>query len=331
MLKRRQACRTSGYLVLVVWACIGSAHFAAKALETTSASSGEEVARQPKSRIFTQSFKETSVERGVVEEAVGIANLLMSDDVSFKLCPSWRVEPAGKREMIPVYLGEPRGQDYKPPAALVPAGERCIIIVEKNLPALWHSMGNNGKFAVKQKNADLLAITLLHEAGHLDLRHSGSMDDPAETLREFENFHADEQKRNRDVNANNFLKQRETAADAFVARIIKSAEADKKNTSRNLRGMVLGSAIGMVGFNLEAERIDKAPGSIILGSEEFFWDKGISHPNMHLRILRINAALSPNSKYPQLLREFEAMQPKVRGEILYKKPETPTGPENRSP
>lgn len=271
------------------------------------------------SKTFQQRFQESIERRDLVEEAVAWANVILGEDVPFKLSPSWRSESPSPKESIPVYLGVPRNPNHASSYAFVPDKERCIIVEGDQIPALETLMGGKSGTAIKQSPVQLMAFALMHESGHLALGHSGCFDEHGDRY-QIERVLRRLQYRIQQDNLKNLVtesKKRENAADAFVVKEILAAKADAGSLTRSLRAMRLESTLTAVGFNLAAARMLGSFGSSALSTRkarEAFFDKGASHPNFELRVLRINAGLAPNSKFPQLLSDFEKRRKELEEE-----------------
>ena len=294
--------------------CSGCGRNAGRVEETGTQSGREGRSDRPAGRddlLGRLGYKESTSGREVLTEALGWANLILGDDVPFTLSPGWQPEPGTKKEAIPVYLAEPDGP-IPTSIAFVPDGRRCVVVNGKEFGSLEALLGNTSANAVKQPAAQLLAVVLLHEAGHLFLGHSGCMDERGDRYGLTRSYGPDLNRETKD-------KEQEDQADAFVAREVTSAQHDTKDIARSMRGLRLGSAITMVRFNLAATRLSEHFGSGVLGSKEAFWDRGASHPNMELRVLRINARMEPDPASVKLVEDFEAMRKKVEAEVLYER------------
>src|SRR5262249_47498769 len=186
--------------------------------------------------------------------------------------------------------------------AYVPPQEKSIIVEAEELPLLDTVMGNNGKHAIKQPRVTCLAIVLLHETGHIALRHSGRFDASADkfviTPRNREEADRDVRSRLVDAelamtkaNSKNFENNQELEADSFVAKQLKDAGADTANVSRWTNSITVAASLTMVCFNLSAARMLKAfeaDNLLSINRNTLYWDNDDEHPNLEYRMLRIN-------------------------------------------
>jgi hypothetical protein len=250
---------------------------------------------------------ESDQQRPLTADAITLANRVLGDDVSFRLQPSWKPGGIAGRESIAVYLVDvdPPGE-YGP--SFVPKGDRCIFVDAQRAGAISDVFSKKYEGAIKLQDDQLLAITLLHEAGHIFHKHWGGMNGGEVTTdRKFGVEETDE-------------KKREFDADRFAAAQIKSGMAVGGDLMRFTASMKLAVTLTTVSANLTFQRLMDNFGATTLELPSAFWDAGWSHPNFEYRFLRINYEINPSKENQQLLDGFEkARKRAVEKQPLFKK------------
>jgi hypothetical protein len=234
---------------------------------------------------------EASESRELVHKAISLANHVLGPEVRFRFRPSWVHDAPRDVDVIPVALSY-----FDPPGkygiCFVPKGDRCVLIDAVILPQLMSFFSQGFKDAIPIALEDLLALALLHEAGHVYHGHAGAFD------------LSSSQKATLNVEDTK-MKQDETQADAFAAQQIKAGSTPpQKDVERFTTSVKLGLALGNIGFNLTGSRVIDHFGASVLNLPSVFQDVGYSHPNLYLRILQMNHVLTPSPITEQLLNDF---------------------------
>ena len=247
----------------------------------------------------------------MVAAAIELANGAMGGGASFRLTPGWMPERAeGMR--VPVYLvGLDRPGKFG--ISFVPKGERCIFVDDEALSSLQIAVLGQIPEQAPCENHELLALILLHEAGHIEHGDWGRAF-PSQASSNALNAEETEGKK------------REIEADRFAAGQIKDAVGSPPTSRRVAAGARLENAVREVGFRLFLHRMKKdleslrhefdelwrqAPGSSRgearhQSSESVaYLDAGVSHPNLEYRLMRMHYEIFPTQGEKEILEQIE--------------------------
>jgi hypothetical protein len=300
---------------------------------------GDDKPKPPTSKMFKEKYTDSEEGRPAVEEAISLANTILGRDSPFVLQASWapasakdkmiitdfpgmpdflRVLLEKDKMVIPVFLGVPL-DDESNSIAFVPDLERCVIVGAKELPKVEALMANQGPQAIKQSLVNLLVIVLLHEAGHVALGHSGCLDGSRDKYVIVNRSLEDAKKEMERVNFSNPNKKRELAADAFVAEQFKRAIKDTVDMKRFSKGVIVGSVLPVVSFNIAAARILRAFEPEVLSLDNLnkvYWDKDEEHPNFEYRMVLINSMIASNDATKKLVEDYKLRRCMIEAGIL---------------
>jgi hypothetical protein len=236
---------------------------------------------------------ESDQQRSTTADAIVLVNRILGDDISFRLHPSWAPSDKPGRESVDVYLIEvdPIGK-YGP--SFVPKGDRCVFVDAGQAAAISDVFSKKYTGAIKVKSEQLLAIALLHEAGHLFHGHWGGLEEGNE-VGDKSNLSVEE----------TVEKKREYEADRFAAAQIKAGMVVGSDALRFSASIKLAATLTTVSANLTFQRLIDNFGATTLESPKAFWDERNSHPNFEYRILKINYEINPSNENQQLIDGFE--------------------------
>jgi hypothetical protein len=227
--------------------------------------------------------------QAVVARAVEIANTILGPRAAVRL----RTIEAEAEAGATVYLvrGPQLGRtEY----CFVPEGESCVFVNDARFDdALRLFAGHAGSdFSVPPEH--LLALMLLHEAGHLAYHDAGSYTPPAKLGIE-------------GVTATmSVSKSREIRADAYAIRAIVEAFSPGQPMPRFLVGGALVQAVTKISWNLGTRRMLDDFAANALRDQRLFVDQGYTHPNFELRFLIMNDQLNSTETSRALLADFIA-------------------------
>lgn len=201
---------------------------------------------------------------------------------------------------VPVYCVRAR----KPTAGaicFVPVNTRAIVIQVDELPLLHDRLcgGREGRLLVE--TADLLALSLLHECGHIEREHYVNRQ-AGLALRPAWNAEDTVQKR------------REFEADAFAAEVIRSAKDISifDDPERQKAYVRLSLTIPAITWNLTQTRVIDNFGATALRLPSAFWERGYTHPNIEYRMLLLAYLLDGSPGDPDSVTRFEQLRKEVQ-------------------
>ena len=134
-------------------------------------------------------------------------------------------------------------------------------------------------------------MVLLHEGGHLK---QGS---PAAAFK-----NGDLSQLNIDPSR---AKANEERADQFAADILRRQAYTAPATATSLNANWVVNELSKLSWNMQAFRTLDEFGAFAVGKPSVFFDDGYDHPNMALRILRMNHLIQDTDATRQLLETFE--------------------------
>jgi hypothetical protein len=237
--------------------------------------------------------------RQAVEDAIDLANRVLACRSETHLRPAWNMFNAAPED-VPVYaVIPPRPGQFE--VAFCKSGYRCIFIDTTRVPALNSFFSNNFKDASQQKTEHLLAITLLHEAGHIV---HGDWKNPLPSAPSG----AESGRSGEDVQSENGWKARELSADKFAGESIRGAMNQSKDVPAFTAAINIGSTVVMICFNLTSRRLLGDFGAAVLGDRQAFKDTEFTHPNLAYRLLAINNEINRSPESLKLLKDFEAQR-----------------------
>lgn len=200
-----------------------------------------------------------------------------------------KTAPDAKSDDIPVYLVKaPRNARVTP--AAVPKGCRCIFVNPDEFNAfIKEQTTGSGRLSLDARY--VLTFMLLHEVGHLSKGTAGA---------EFQNGELSE------LNIEpSRAKADEDEADEFAAGLVKTLVQQKPVSSRSLEATTVAMALGNLSWNMQAYRSLDEFGATAVGKPSVFFDKNLSHPNLHWRVLRMNNLIHGSKETQELLDTFE--------------------------
>lgn len=193
---------------------------------------------------------------------------------------------------IPVYLVKAPPTARATPAA-VPKGCRCIFVNPEVLDAFVKEQSTgSGRLALNARY--VLTFMLLHEVGHLTKSTAGA---------QFENGELSE------LNVDpSRAKADEEDADEFATDLVKELIQRKKVSAETLEATTVSMELRKLNWNMQADRTLDRFGALAIGKPEVFFDKNLSHPNLHWRVLRMNNLIQGTRETKALLDTFEDAQ-----------------------
>ena len=227
----------------------------------------------------------------LVEKAVASTNLV-ARGTGMRLVMSAQGGKLNSRTSptdIPVYLVKAPPMARTTPAA-VPKGCRCLFVNPDVFNAFIREQSTgDGRLGLNARY--VLTFMLLHEVGHLAKKTTGA---------EFENGNLSE------LNIDPSLaKASEEDADEFAADLIKALMQRKKASDETLEATAVSMELSKLSWNMQAYRTLDQFGALAVGKPEVFFDKNLSHPNLHWRVLRMNHLIQGSSDTKMLLDTFE--------------------------
>jgi hypothetical protein len=224
----------------------------------------------------------------IVNAAVGDPNmrLALSDD---------DVATSSDGERIPVlHIATDPDRSV---VAEVPAGCRGIVVDGSNFGRNFaHLAADN--VLMQGKQVEMLVFLLLHELGHISNGDYAAF--LPRTSRRLLNV---------DTNVD---KQKENKADEFVAQILKremarlgNGEVPPESLGLNLAALDAVLFLSSLSFVVSTRSTLDCFGCRTLGLPQIFWDHSYSHPNLELRLLRINYAIDGSETSKELLDTYE--------------------------
>lgn len=258
-------------------ACSMATCLAAVLLLTGAASADE---------VTSRGLQRTRRDAALVEKSVERTNAILAG-TGLRLAPAWKSVPAA--DEVPVYLVKVQADTATTPAS-VPQDCRCIFVDPAFLGA-WTSFNSQGKGRLGIDRGYFLTFVLLHEAGHLkDGTPSGAFKG-GEAIQ----LNIDPSQE----------KAAERRADEFAATLLRKASSAKAATSGSIDANFVVNELVKLSWNMQAFRTLDEFGSFITGKPGVYFDSGYTHPNMALRVLRVNDLIHSSETTRQLLQAFE--------------------------
>jgi hypothetical protein len=254
---------------------------------------------------------ESERHRSMVAAAIELANGAMGGGVDFRLTPGW-IPARAEGTRVPVYLvGLDRPGRFG--ISFVPRGERCIFVDDEALSSLQKAVLGQIPEQALCEDQELLALILLHEAGHIEHGDWGRVF-PSQASSN--TLNADETEG----------KKREIEADRFAAGQIKDGLRSPPTSRRVAAAARLENAVREVGFRLFLHRkkkdleslryefdelLRREPGSSTGGTRSqssesaAYLDAGASHPNLEYRLMRMHYEMFPTQGEKDILEQIE--------------------------
>lgn len=246
----------------------------------------------------------------LAEQAITSTNLVIGNNRMRLVLSSDNVksQPTANVLDIPVYLVKAPPTARATPAA-VPKGCRCIFVNSDVFSAFINEQSSgSGRLSLNARY--VLTFILLHELGHLAKGTSGA---------EYQNGELSE------LNVEpSRAKAEEEDADAFAADTIRALMQQKQASAETLEATMVATELVKLSWNMQAYRTLDEFGALAVGKPAVFFDKNLSHPNLHWRVLRTNHLIQGTPETKELLDTFEgARQRGANPQPFYVKPEKP--------
>jgi len=220
-------------------------------------------------------WRESFRYRQAVEQAVDLANRILEAGGALRFKPSWRNDSVGT---IPVIVVD---GDRLPPQHIVfvPDGEEAVVVNSDGLPTLLKYFDSPSELAWKVSTPEVLAFSLLHEAGHIKFGDHGSFVDGGELSKgDIVSISLSrESVRSREI----VSKNHELRADLFAVDAIEAAQASNIDEVHDA-GVKLYLLISNLEWNMGLVRDPVSAG--FGGSRTAFLDTSYSHPNLEFRL-----------------------------------------------
>lgn len=212
--------------------------------------------------------------KGIVERAVTLANAILAVDIPFRLGVAWQKPPPAA---VAVFLARDTGLTG---IAEVPSGCRCIIVHPIRLKE-FRDFGNLQRYEFPVDSSEVLALLLLHEAGHAYYRDTQG-GPPGLTL---------------DVAGvplpKEFQMSREVRADLFAAGQLAKAINNRYSADQFSGAINLQIALSNAATNQVLRRTIDYFGESFLRPETAFADHDEVHPGLELRLQMMRHAALP--------------------------------------
>jgi hypothetical protein len=264
------------------------------------------VAAAPIDEVTARGFKHSNLDRAFVAKSVERANTLLHG-TGIRFAPSWLPRDKSSLEgisSIPLFLVATFKEASSTPAA-VPEGCICVFVNPAYL-ASWIEFNSSGTGRMALDRGYFLTMVLLHEAGHIK---EGS---PAAAFKngELSQLNIDP----------SVAKVNEQRADEFAAQLLRRHAYTKPATATSLEANLVVNELTKLSWNMQAFRTLDEFGAFAVGKRSVYLDDGYSHPNMALRVLRINHLIQASDATRSLLEAFEsARQRGANPEPLYRR------------
>lgn len=231
---------------------------------------------------YTRAERVSSTIYNILKESTGIVNLIIKGNSQSAAKGITRLVPIispvdldqVRCDGIPVYWV----MNSNSPPCEVPKNKK-VIVVDQMFPELYSQTFYAGTIVDTLqllKLSHLLAISLLHELGHL-------------INKDFEKYSNWE-----DILKGDSLnteptqtKAIEQSADDFAAFEILRACQDESNYSRRAMGFILGNAMQLAIYNLNRKRQEEIQRGLYTAPTDYYKDKGYTHINLDLRYRQI--------------------------------------------
>lgn len=176
----------------------------------------------------------------------------------------------------------------------VPKGEHCVFVNDARFADAMRLFSGHAGSDLAVPPEHLLALMLLHEAGHLRYGDDGS-DSPSAALA------IDDL-----TTTMNVARSHELRADAYAIGAIREAFSPGQPMPRFLAGSELVKAVTKISWNLATRRMLDDFAADALRDRRLFADQGYTHPNFELRFLIMNDQLNSTETSRALLTDFVA-------------------------
>lgn len=236
------------------------------------------------------SLRQIQRERPTVASAIQIANAVLGPEVEVRFVPGWAAGDPDKGR-VRVYEIVPTTPDAGfGPCATLPGSPPIVLFDPDEFARVRRVLAGPGDQQSELRADQLLAILLLHEAGHIHIKH-GPAFVPGENRLVLNEAESD-------------AKTQEIDADRFAAHQIRDALAEPFPSPRMPSAASLALLLPTVSFNLMGNRTIDNFGISATNPRAAFWDASYSHPNTELRFLVINHELRPSASSQQLIDSF---------------------------
>lgn len=265
---------------------------------------GGEPASDP---VLEGGLEHTQMSRVLVEQAIASTNLVIKSS-GLRLTLYNRGGTSNTAD-IPIYLVKTPPTARATPA-VVPKRCRCIFVNPYELNNFIEEQSTgSGRLSLNAKY--ILTFILLHEVGHLVKSTSDA---------EYQNGELSE------LNIEpSRAKADEEDADAFAADLIRMLMQRKSISTETLEATMVATELSKLSWNMQAYRSLDEFGALAVGKPAVFFDRNLSHPNLHWRVLRTNHLIQNTSETKNLLNTFEdARQRGANPQPLYVAPKKPT-------
>lgn len=225
--------------------------------------------------------------RVALEQAVAIANTVLGPGAE----PLRTREDEKRGAMVYLVRG---GQLGDTEYCFVPEGEHCVFVNDAAFGGAMKLFAGHAGSELAVPPEHLLALMLLHEAGHLAHHDAGSYTPPAKLSLD-------------DLTATmNVSKSQELRADAYAIAAIRAAFQPGQPMPRFLAASNLVQAVTNVPWNLASRRVLDEFAADVVRDRRLFLDEGYSHPNFELRFLIMSDQLHSTETSRALLSDFIA-------------------------
>jgi len=243
----------------------------------------------------------TTVGQETVQRAIETVNKLVGADGP-TLVPAWlKAAPAGMtrpqaKDAVFVYLVQSAPDSLKSPAS-VPRRCRCIF-VRPEVAKRWTEDNSKGTGRLQLDEKNFLVFVLLHEVGHL-----------AQSTRGVEFSELDQSMLNTERNA---MKKAEEEADDFAAAVLRRTAKAATVSSTSLDANWVVNELSKMSWNMQAFRTLDEFGAFSIGKPSVFFDGDYTHPNLALRVLRVNDLIHSTDETRYLLEAFKEARERGR-------------------
>ena len=257
--------------------------------------------------VLARGLAHTQTSKPLVKKAVASTNLLIEGQ-GMRLVLSdqgVKAQAYAKVDDIPVFLVKVP-PTARATTAAVPRGCRCIFVNPDVFNAfIKEQTTGSGRLSLDARY--VLTFMLLHEVGHIAKSTAGA---------DFQNGELSE------LNIEpSRAKADEDEADEFAAGLVKTLMQRKPASTESLEATAVAMALGNLSWNMQAYRSLDKFGALSIGMPSVFFDKNLSHPNLHWRVLRMNHLIHGSRETKELLDTFEdARRRGASPEPLYVEP-----------
>lgn len=228
--------------------------------------------------------------QAIVQTAIGLVNGAVEDPA---LRMEFVEESVSEQDFIPVYMVRPT--ESQGIVAHVREGCRAILIGGQEFAEAFAQFAN-ASVLMQDREAEMLALLLLHELGHIDHGHYGA-------------FLPSQRATTSNLDPTG-AKAREGEADAFAAEVMREELAAMSTGQAYLPATFLVAFVSNLSFVISTQATLDCFGCRTLGSPDIFWDHSKSHENLEYRLLKMNYSIHPSDAARQLLADYERQREK---------------------